>query len=230
MDLSVLLQNNLQNTSFLAYPIAFLGGFFVSLTPCIYPLIPIIISYIGSRGEKSRLKAFLLSLFYVLGMAVTYSALGAAAALTGSIFGQIQNTFWANFIVGNIILLFGLSQLDVFQLPLPNFGGVQTGRKDYLGAFLLGLGSGLVAAPCSAAVLGTLLVYVGNARNLIFGITVLFAYSLGMGVLFLFLGTFTGFLTSLPKAGIWGERIKKAFGWLMLAVGEYFLIMAGKNL
>ncbi|MCD6310206.1 MAG: hypothetical protein J7M18_05790, partial [Candidatus Eremiobacteraeota bacterium] len=122
------------------------------------------------------------------------------------------------------------SQMGVFQIPLPSFGGIKSGRKDYLGAFLLGLGSGLVAAPCSVAVLGVLLVYVGTSQNILFGISVLFAYSLGMGMLFLVLGTFTGLLTSLPGLGVWGERINRGFGWLMLAVGEYFLIIAGKNL
>jgi len=222
----------LESSSPLAVGVAFVAGVLTSFTPCIYPMIPIIVSYIGSRKEKSRLKNFGLSVFYVIGMAVTYSVLGGFAALSGKMFGSVQTHPLTNFIIGNIIILMGLSLLDVFTLPIPKFlsGAKQGGKKKagFLAAFSLGLASGFIAAPCTAAVLGVLLIYVANKQNVVFGMSLLFAFSLGMGALLILIGTFTGVLTALPKSGKWMDRIKMVFGWLMILLGEYFLIQAGK--
>ena len=92
----------------------------------------------------------------------------------------------------------------------------------------MGLASGFVAAPCTAPVLGTLLIYVGSSGNVVYGASLLFVFALGLGFLLLLLGTFAGLVTSLPKAGAWMDTIKKAFGFLMILVGEYFLIQMGR--
>ena len=207
------------------------GGLLTSLTPCFYPLIPLLIAYVGGRGERSKGRAFALSLFFVLGLSVTYSALGAIASLTGTMFGQIQSSPWTYLIVGNIILLLALSMLDVYEIRLPQFlqaKGKKQRKKGFFGAFLLGLTSGFIAAPCTAPVLGVILTYVASQQNVLFGTLLLFVYSLGMGTLLLILGTFTGLLVSLPKSGKWMVIIKKGLGWLMLIMAEYFLIQAGR--
>ncbi|MFH1406501.1 MAG: cytochrome c biogenesis protein CcdA [Candidatus Omnitrophota bacterium] len=216
--------------SILAYPLAFAGGLLMSFTPCVYPLIPVIAGYMAAKGERSKIKIFVMCLLYVLGMALVYSILGAVAALTGRIFGEIQRSPWAHFIIGNIIILFGLSLLDVFTLPVPGFikksrsGNV---KKGYLGAFGLGFASGFVAAPCTSAVLGALLTYVATRQNVLFGTTLLFCFAIGVGSLLLISGLVGGFLGALPKSGPWLVRIQKIFGYLMLALGEYFIIKGG---
>lgn len=207
------------------------GGLLTSLTPCFYPLIPLLVAYVGGRGKRSKGRGFALSSFFVLGLSITYSALGAIASLTGMMFGQIQSSPWTYLVVGNIILFLGLSMLGLYEFRLPQFlQGKKSGqgKKGFFGAFLLGLTSGFIAAPCTAPVLGTLLTYVASRQRVVFGTLLLFVYSLGMGTLLIVLGTFTGFLTTLPKSGKWMVVIKKGMGWVMLAMAEYFLIQAGR--
>lgn len=217
----------------MAYAAAFVGGMLISLTPCVYPVIPITVGYVGGRSQGSKGKGFFLSLSYVLGMAVTYAALGSAAALSGQVFGQAAASPIANIVVGNICILMALSMLDVFHLPVPAFlSGRAAGRKHggTLGAFALGLSSGFVMGPCTAPVLGSLLVYVGARQNVAFGTSLLFVFALGMGVLLLVAGTFTGLLATLPKPGKWTETIRKGFGIFLILVGEYFVLEAGRLL
>ncbi len=215
----------------LAIAAAFGGGVLASLSPCVYPLFPIVSTYVTSKslGEKTRLKAFLLSLSYVLGMASVYAALGVLAGLTGSMFGQISTNPWAHLAVGNIILLLSLNLLGVIPLPaLPSMNIPKTGRKGLIGAFLVGALSGLIASPCTTPVLGVLLTYVGSRQNPLFGGVLLFSFSLGLGLLLLVAGTFSGLLVTLPKPGPWMVRMKKLLGFLMLCLAEYFLFRAGQ--
>lgn len=220
----------LKGSMVLSFAAAYIGGVLVSFTPCMYPLIPITVSYIGAQGKISRATGFLLSLLYVLGSSLTYTTLGSIAGLTGSFFGELQTNPWMNLIIANIFILMGLSMLDVFFLPLPDFLRSQLfspKRRGYLGALLLGIASGLIMSPCSAPVLAVLLSYVAAKQNIFFGMTLLFVFAFGMGSLLIVLGTFTGLLTSLPKSGPWMVRIQKLFGFIFIAMGEYFLITAG---
>lgn len=229
--LTQLLKINLEGTSIVAYPVAFIAGILISFTPCVYPLIPIIIGYIGGKQEKSRIKIFLLSLFYVIGVALTYAGLGIFASLSGRLFGQIQTNPIVYIVVANIIILFGLSMLDVFVLPIPSFllgSKIKGTRGNILGALVIGFTSGFVVAPCTAAVLGALLSYVSTRQNLFFGGSMLFIFALGMGTVLILIGTFTGMLISLPKPGAWTVKIQKIFGWAMILLGQYFLIQAGR--
>lgn len=223
----------LTQVSPLAYLVAFLGGVGASLTPCVYPIIPILIGSIGATSTESRIRGFRLSVTFVLGMAVTYSLLGLAAALTGRIFGQLTTHPLAYLIVGNICLAFGLSMLGLFEMRLPGSWGkprLAQARTGAPGIFLIGASSGLVAAPCTVPVLGTLLTFVTQARNLFFGFSLLFVFALGLGLLLVVLGTFTGLLASLPKSGPWMVRVKQVFGILLLIVAEFLFIQAGKSL
>ena len=226
-----LAQQYIESSSIIAYPVVILGGIATSFTPCIYPVIPIIVGYIGGQERHSKFTGFTLSSSYVLGMALTYSALGAFAALTGKLFGQIQNNPIVYFLVANIIILFGLSMLGLFSIPIPSFmnkGGSKKKRPGLRGAFGLGLASGFITAPCTVAILGVLLTFIATKQNILFGISLLFSYALGMGFLLLLAGTFTGFLTALPRSGMWMKRIQILFGLFMLALGEYFLFQAGR--
>ena len=219
----------LQGHPLLAVPFAFLGGVLTSFTPCVYPMIPIVVGVIGARSSRSRLQAFLLSLSYVLGLSIVYAALGLISALTGSLFGRISTNPLLNFIVANLFLLFALSMFGVFEIRLPAFGGTKNAQQTGLfSAFIVGIGSGFVAAPCTAPVLGSLLVYVSTTRNAVLGVILMFAFSLGMSTLLILIGTFTGIVTALPKSGKWMNAVKYTLGFVMIAVAEYFLYKAGQ--
>jgi len=204
------------------------AGVLISFTPCVYPLLPITISYIGAQARGSKLKGFLLSVIYALGVATTYSILGAIASLTGSVFGQIAGTPWPYFIVANICIFFGLALLDVISLPLPAFATKKIEAKSLMSVFLLGLTSGLVVGPCTAPALGTILVYVGTKQNLIYSILLLFCFAYGMCTVLILAGSFSSILVNLPKSGAWLNRIKKISGIILIGMGEYFLIQTGR--
>lgn len=232
-ELTSSFQGYLQAGSALAYLAVFAGGVLISFTPCIYPVLPITVGYIGSRSGGSRGRGFFLSVSYVLGMAIVYAALGSVAALSGRVFGQVAASPLANVLVGNVCILMALSLFDLFHLPTPSFlSGDGTGkdRGGIAGAFAVGAVSGLIVGPCTAPVLGALLLFVGTRQNVLFGASLLFVFALGMGMLLLLAGTFTGFLASLPRSGRWLEAVKKGFGIFLILVGEYFLIEAGKLL
>ena len=213
-----------------SYLLIFLGGILTSLTPCVYPLIPLTIGYIGANSAGTRQKAFFISLFYVLGIACVYSFLGAIAAFTGSVFGEISANPWTYLIVGNIFLILGLSMMGLFVFPVPRFlnpGRHKTGAKGILGAFFVGISAGFIIGPCTAPILGAILAYVGSRQNLFLGMSFLFTYAFGMGLILLLVGTFTGIAASLPKSGRWLNIIKKVSGIILIACAEYFIIKAG---
>lgn len=223
----------LQSSVFLAFLTAYLGGLVISFTPCTYPLIPVTVGFIGAQGSSSRLRGFILSLFYVTGLATTYAALGAVAALTGRIFGQMQTNFWTYFIMANLCLVMGLSMLDVFSisLPAPQKLLKVTGRNNNKGladSFLIGMVCGVVIGPCTAPVLGVLLGYVAVKTNLLLGISLLFVFAFGMGTLLIIAGTFAGVIAALPKSGAWMIKIKFISGLILIGAAEYFMYIAGK--
>jgi cytochrome c-type biogenesis protein len=225
------IETYLAGSPLVAVAAAFAGGVLASLAPCTYPLIPIVSAYVGSRsaGEKTRVRSFLLSLAYVVGMAMVYSLLGMIAALTGGFFGRISTSPWALLIVANILILVSLNILEVITIPIwfsgrpmePAVGGV-------IGAFLVGAASGLVASPCTSPVLFGLLTYVATTQSVLYGGVLVFAFSMGMGILLIVFGTFSGLAAALPRPGQWMVGVKKGLGLLMLALAEYYLISAGQ--
>jgi thiol:disulfide interchange protein DsbD len=228
--LGQLLQGQLERGSAAAILVVFLAGLVTSLTPCVYPMYPVMVPYIWGAAEGNRRKAFLLSSVYVLGLALVYTSLGIAAALLGKTFGRMTDTPWVPGIFGVIIVLFGLEMLDVFTLRLPSFlTGIQSAgtlRGGYLGALLLGVAAGFVAAPCTAPVLGVLLTYVAAQHQVVWGGLLTFVFSLGMGFLLLLLGAFAGLIGSMPKPGRWMVAIKIAMGIVMVAIGAAFVWIA----
>jgi len=221
------MESYLQTSLLLSFAAAYGGGLLASLTPCVYPMIPITAGVIGNANlGGSKLRGFLLSLCYVTGMAVTYAGLGIFAAATGSFFGTVNTSPWTFLIIGNIILLLGIGMLDAFHFPTiaPHFAAKIKGAP---GAFLIGILSGFVAGPCTAPVLGMLLAYVASTRDMILGGLLLFVFAFGMGAILLVVGTFSGLLASIPRSGNWMVIIKKSMGVLIIILAEYFLIKAG---
>lgn len=211
---------------------AFAGGILASLTPCSYPMIPITVAFVGGKANGSRWRGFVLSIFYVFGLAVVYSALGAFAALSGQLFGSFTTTWWSNLFVGNVCLIFGLAMLEAVPLTPPAFLNRLQVRDlpghDILTSVLLGGASALVVSTCTTPILAVLLTIVATKQNVVWGIGMLFTFAYGMGVLVIFIGTFTGLLASLPRSGMWMRRVQKVFGLIMLLAAEYFFIKTGE--
>ncbi|MFA5119072.1 MAG: cytochrome c biogenesis protein CcdA [Candidatus Omnitrophota bacterium] len=214
----------------IGYVSAFLGGVVVSFSPCVYPLIPITLGFIGIKGKHSRWKGLSLSLVYVSGIAVTYSILGLFAALSGKLFGRVSSHPLSPFILGNICIIAGLSLLDVvpFDFTFIQLQNKIKIRRGYPAVFLLGLASGLIAGPCTAPALGAILALVASRQNILYGASLLLVFAYGMGLLLVLAGTFGVMFLSFPKAEVWELRIKKLGGFILIGVGEYFLIQAGR--
>ena len=209
--------------SWLAFAVAFAGGVLTSLTPCVYPLIPITVSIFGARKAGSRGEAALVSGLYVLGIAVTYSALGVGAALTGRAFGSVMQNGWVMGAVALVLAIMAVSMFGAFELALPaplqeRLGKVGGGGR--AGAFGMGLVAGVIAAPCTGPVLAAALTYIAAKGSVGLGLAIMFPYALGMGLLFFLIGVFS---VSLPKSGPWMETVKSVFGAALLAMAGIYL-------
>ena len=207
-----------------SYLLAYVAGLATSLTPCVYPLIPITVSLFGARDDQTtRARALFLAACYVGGIAAMYSGLGVFFGLTGKAFG----TFLANPLVIIPIVLFfvamAASMFGAFELALPSElqGRLShVGGKGPLGAFLMGLVAGVIAAPCTGPPLLALLTFVSTQRSVFLGGSLLFVYALGMGLLFFLIA---GFALKLPRSGAWMDSVKSIFGVVMLVAALYFL-------
>ncbi len=206
-----------------AFFVAFGTGVVTSLTPCVYPMIPIVVGIFGAKEAGSRVRSFGLASMYVLGMGVMFAGLGVLAALTGRAMGSILANPWV--VIPMVVLYVALaaSMFGMFEISLPS--GLQArlstvGGKGAGGAFAMGLVGGLTAAPCTGPFLAGMLAYVTTTRNVWLGGSLLFVYAVGIGVLFWAIATFS---LSLPKSGRWMEVVKVVGGIGLLVVGIYFL-------
>lgn len=212
----------------LAIAVVFGMGLITSLTPCIYPMIPITLAVLGARTkDQSKLKSFTLSLVYVLGIAVTYSILGVAAAKTGALFGSLLGNIYVVSAIAILFVAMALGMYGVYEIQPPAFirnrlGTAQTG-SGYPGAFATGLLAGIVASPCVGPVLVSVLTYIAQTQNVFLGFTLLFSFAMGMGVLFLVLGTSSSLLSKMPKAGPWMDLTKFIFGSIMVGMALYYV-------
>jgi thiol:disulfide interchange protein DsbD len=207
--------------SLLGFGAAFAGGVLTSLTPCVYPLIPITVSIFGAR-QASRREAMLLSALYVLGIATMYAALGVGAALTGAAFGSVMQNPWVIGFVALVLAALAASMFGAFELRLPSSWQARlntVGGAGRPGSFAMGLVSGIIAAPCTGPVLAAALAFVAAKGSVAFGFGIMFAYALGMGLLFFLIGTFS---VSLPKGGPWMDTVKSVFGVALLAAAGIF--------
>jgi cytochrome c-type biogenesis protein len=221
---------NLEHITLTTFLAVYAGGLVTSLTPCVYPIIPIVVGFLGTRSGtfRHRLTA---SLFYVLGLAAVYTVLGMVAALTGSLFGSLTTNPWVYLVFGIFLMAIGGSMMDWYQVPF--LSGAQAdmgkwGESRVWGPLVVGASSGLVASPCTAPVLATLLVYVASTKSMITGGLLLLSFSLGMSTLLFVIGMFAGAAALLPKSGGWMVVVKKVLALLMIGGGIYFVFAAGK--
>jgi len=212
--------------TFWALLIAFLAGILTSLMGCVYPLIPVVMAVIGTRETKSRWGALGLSSIYVLGMCLLYTTLGLIFAALGKAFGSWMGSPWVMGIIVGFFVLMGLAIAGIFEFRIPSALEQKLNRlggKGVSGAFLAGMVSGLVMAPCTGPVLSVILIFIAKSQSFFLGFWLLFFLSLGTGVLFLIIGTFSGIVTRLPKSGKWMEVIRGVFAVVMIGMAFFFL-------
>ncbi|MBN8571576.1 MAG: thioredoxin family protein [Ignavibacteria bacterium] len=198
----------------------FLGGLALNLTPCVYPLIPITVSYFGAQVSGSKSQSIMMGVFYALGMSVTYSSLGVFAALTGSLLGTaLQNPFVIAG-VALILIALGTSMFGLFEIRVPQKLALMgnKNRSGYLGSLVMGLTVGFIAAPCIGPFVLSLLVYVGKTGSAWMGFLLFFVLSLGLGVPYIFLAASSSALSKLPRSGAWMEGVKIIFGLILFGM------------
>jgi cytochrome c-type biogenesis protein len=222
----------------LAVALLFAAGVLTSLTPCIYPMIPITAAIVGGQSADGsaapRSRVVLLTFAYVMGLAVVYATLGVIAGMSGTIFGTVSTNPWLYFVMANVLLLAGLSMLDVIPVRVPaslmaHASTVGTAGR-VSGALIMGAVSGLVAAPCSAPVMAAVLTWVTTTKKAGLGFAYLLSFSLGMCAILVLVGLFSGAVARLPKAGLWMVWVKRIFAVIMLGAAEYYLVQMGQLL
>ncbi len=220
----------------LALIIFFAAGVLTSLTPCVYPMIPIVVAYMSGAESAAvgvdaqavaarKGRVVFRSMMYVAGLALVYTGLGLAAILGGRAFGSMTQNFWGFSAVALVMAVFGLSLLGLFEIRVPSFilerasGGP---RKGSFGAVVMGATSAVVAAPCAAPIVFPLAAITARDGRIVFGTVAMLCFSLGLGLLFLFLGIFSGMISAIPRPGGWMIRLKQATGVLMLLLSVWF--------
>jgi len=200
-------------------------GLLLSLSPCVYPMIPVTIGYFGVQTERRTRGLAALAGLYVLGMALTYSVLGALAALSRRVFGAALQNPYVLLGVAVVLAALALSMFGLYEFRVPgSLAARATGRRGAIGAFLMGLLFGIVAAPCVGPVVIGLLVLVARSGSPVFGFFAFFFLAVGIGTPFFFLATFSGALNRLPKAGAWMLSIRRVCGLLLLGAAVYYLL------
>ncbi|MCP5048685.1 MAG: protein-disulfide reductase DsbD [bacterium] len=222
-----IIKQELKEKSFTLFLLVFFAGFLTSFTPCVYPVIPIVMGYVGTRSQGRKLKGLYLSIFFVLGLAIVYSIFGVIAATTGTMMGVSFQNPLVVIIIAGIFIVMGLSLAGFFEIPVPSSissrmqsGG---GKSEVIGALVVGGISGVIAAPCVGPVLIALISWISQTGDVMLGFWLTFTFSMGLGILFLIVGTFSGIVSSMPKGGKWMDYIKYFFALMLLGGGLYLL-------
>ena len=203
----------------------FVGGIALNLTPCVYPLIPITVSYFGGKSGQSQGKLLIHGACYIGGLSVTNSLLGVTAALTGGLMGALLQSPFVLGAVAAILIFFATSLLGFWELRLP-FWLTQAASKSYSGYFgslFMGITLGVVAAPCIGPFVLGLLTWVAGMGNPWLGFLIFFTLSVGLGLPLFFLAMFSGKLDKLPRSGEWMVWIRKLMGWVLVGMAAYFI-------
>jgi thiol:disulfide interchange protein DsbD len=204
-------------------------GLLLALTPCVFPMIPILSGIIAGQNEKvTKTSGFLLSLAYVLGMAITYAVAGVAAALSGTLISNALQNPWALSVGSLVFVGLALSMFGFYELQLPSalqskFSERANKMKggSFFGVFAMGALSAVILGPCVAPPLAAALAFIAQTGNTVLGGVALFVLALGMGVPLLLIGLSAGAL--LPRAGGWMNAVKYFFGVMMLAIAIYLI-------
>lgn len=202
----------------------FIGGLALNLTPCVYPLIPVTLSYFG--GIEHRGRSFLNAFSYLMGIVITYSILGTMAALSGKMLGTQLTHPAVSIFIACVMVALALSMFGLYEIRVPRFimnrlgGEAKTGL---FGSFLMGATMGIVAAPCIGPFVVGLLTYVASTGDPFKGFIMFFFMSLGLGTPYLVLGIFSSKISSLPRSGTWMLGVRRIFGIVLLVMSVYFL-------
>jgi thiol:disulfide interchange protein DsbD len=203
----------------------FAGGIALNLTPCVYPLIPITVSYFGSKTGQGQAKLLIHGVCYIGGLSVTNSLLGVTAALTGGLMGAMLQSPVVLGAVAAILVFFATSLLGFWEMRLP-YRLTQAASKSYSGYFgslFMGITQGVVAAPCIGPFVLGLLTWVAGMGNPWLGFLIFFTLSIGLGLPLFFLAMFSGKLDKLPQSGEWMVWIRKLMGWVLVGMAAYFI-------
>jgi cytochrome c-type biogenesis protein len=220
-----LVSNQLTHLSLLSIGIIFLAGLLTSLTPCMLSMLPITIGYIGGYEAKSRVQAAAQSTWFALGLATTLAGLGIIAATVGKVYGQIG--IGLPIVVSIIAILMGLNLLEALPLQLPSWGGTEWISQELpqgVRAYCIGLSFGLVASPCSTPVLGSLLAWVANTKDLVLGAALLLFYTAGYVTPLILAGTFTASIKKIIEIRRFSGWINPVSGALLVGFGVFSLI------
>ena len=193
----------------------FVGGMLLNLTPCVFPMLGVTLSIFGARRKEPLPKVITNAALYVLGIAVMYSALGVVAALTGGLFGATLQNVWVNVGLGALMIVLSLSMFGLYEMQPPpwlmnKLGGATS--ASFFGTFMAGLGVGIIAAPCVGPFVVAVLALIAQRQDPLFGFQTMFAMSLGLGLPYLVLGTFSNLLQKLPRSGDWMVWVNSFFG------------------
>ncbi len=220
----------LASSTWLAPLIAFLAGIITSFTPCSLSSVPLVVGYVGGTnnpGQQNTKQAFILSVIFALGSALTFTVFGVLASLAGELIGTAAK--WWFIILGSLMMLMVLQMLGIYNfIPSTNLM-VKNKKKGMLGAFLAGILGGLFASPCSTPVLIVLIAIVAGKGSLVFGIMLFLLYSLGHGILAVIAGTSVGFVQKLSQSANYAHVAKAlniALAIILLAIGFYMFHLA----
>ncbi len=207
---------------------AYFGGMALNLTPCVYPLMPVTISYFSSKSldrKTGRGVIFVNAILYVLGIAIMNSMLGVFAALSGHMLGTVLENPATLVVVALVMFVFALSMFGVWEIRLPAriTGAASRNYAGYLGSLFMGLTLGIVAAPCIGPFVAGILIMIAQSGDPVFGFWVFFSLSLGMGLPLFVLALLSGRLTMLPRAGEWMLWVRKFMGWVLIGAAAYFV-------
>jgi thioredoxin:protein disulfide reductase len=200
-------------------------GLGLNLTPCVYPLISVTIAYFGTQGRHREARVAGLASLYVLGITLTFSAVGVAAALSGGLFGAALQKPPVLIAIAAVLVGLSLSSFGVYQLQPPAWvmRRVSGSTQGALGALFMGGTMGIVAAPCVGPVVFGLLVFVGSQQSVALGFQLFFALGIGMGLPYLALAMAAGSIKALPRSGEWLVWVERLFGVMLLALAAYFV-------
>ncbi|MBC8183557.1 thioredoxin family protein [candidate division KSB1 bacterium] len=210
----------------------FLFGLALNLTPCVYPVIPLTVGYFGGQSDKKKGAAFVMALFYVVGIAIVFAGLGLISGLAGKQWGFLFQNPWFVVVVTVIILAMAASMFGAFEITVPAglMSKLGKSREGNIGALIMGLTVGIVIAPCAAGIIIGLVGLVAKMGIVLKGTMLFFIMGLGLGMPYLFLATFSGLLNKLPQSGMWMVWVRKLFGVLLIGVALYFFLPQAKHI
>jgi len=208
----------------LAFGAVFLAGVVSSASPCVLVTIPLVVGFVGGYSDGDRWKAFRYSLAFILGLALTFTAFGAAAGLLGTMFGTLGG--WWYVAAGGVAIAMGCQLMGFYEIRLPVRQDFRPKQGGAIGSFLLGLFFGVVSSPCATPALVVILTFVATKGKVMYGVALLFAYAVGHCLLMLLAGTFTGFVESFAQSkgfaniSLWAKRLG---GLIITLVGLYLV-------